>query len=179
MWQLILGPLLGTAGGLLTKWIDLKEKKIDLEEKQREREHELAVMEKEYILAEKKMTVESSLRLSEQDAATFNESYKIFTDKLTPDGAKLTKKQLSLTLLVDAFNRLIRPISTVYYQLGVAALFSWSAWELHIRGVDALTAEQFGAITTEIIFSIIGMAQTTLFWWFGIRGGSSRAGGAK
>lgn len=174
MIQLILGPILGTVGGLFTKWLDLKAEKQKAAERDKERAHELTVMDREYTLAEKKLKIESDLKMDEQDAAAFGESYKIFTDKLTPDGAKLKGKQLSFALFIDGFNRLVRPASTVYYQLGVAVLFSWSAWELHLRGVDALTTEQFGGIVTDIIYSIIAMAETTLFWWFGIRGSSPR-----
>ena len=169
MWQLILSPIIGLFGGFLTKWMDLKAEKQKADERAAERSHELLVMDKEYLLAEKKMKVESDLKVEELDAAALGESYKMFTDKMVPDGTKFTRKQISWALVIDGFNRIIRPISTIYYQLLVAVLFSWSAWELHVRGVDALTTAQFGVLVTEIIFSIIGMAQTTLFWWFGTR----------
>ena len=174
MWQLIAGPILGVVGGLMTRWLDIKAEKQKAEERDKERGHELAIMDKEFVLAERKATHESDLRIEEDDAASFGKSYEMFTERIVPEGARLTRTQTNFALGCDMINRLIRPLATIYYQLGVAVLFSWAAWELHRRGVDALTTEQLGKVTSEIIYSIIAMAETTLFWWFGIRGASKR-----
>lgn len=173
MWQLIAGPVLGVIGGLMTRWLDIKAEKQKAEERDKERGHELAVMDKEYILAERQARHESDMRIEEDDAKSFGQSYRVFSERLS-EGVKLTKTQTNWALACDVFNRIIRPISTVYYQLGVAVLFSWSAWELRRRGIDAMTTEQISRVVSEIIYSIIAMAETTLFWWFGIRGSSKR-----
>ena len=178
MWQLILGPILGTVGGLFNRWLDLKGEKQKAEEREKERGHELAVMDKEYALAERKATLEASIRESEADARAFEASYQFANERLLPDGTKLTPGQRWLALGVDAFTRLIRPTSTVWYQLALAGVFVWSALELRRRGMDALSAEQLGTLVSEIVYSIVAIAETTLFWWFGIRGTSKR-GAAK
>lgn len=174
MWQLILGPILGTVGGLFNRWIDLKGEKQKAEERKEERAHELAVMDKEYALAERRATLEASIRESEADARAFEASYQFANDRLLPEGSKLSPAQRWLALGVDAFSRLIRPMATVWYQLALGGVFVWSALELRQRGLEALSAEQFGALVSEIIYSIVALAETTLLWWFGIRGTSKR-----
>lgn len=174
MWQLILGPILGTVGGLFNRWIDLKGEKQKADEREKERSHELAVMDKEYAIAERRATLEASIRESEADARAFEASYQFANDRLLPEGSKLSPAQRWLALGVDAFSRLIRPMSTVWYQLALGGVFVWSALELRQRGLEALSAEQFGALVSEIIYSIVALAETTLLWWFGIRGTSKR-----
>jgi hypothetical protein len=36
-------------------------------------------------------------------------------------------------------------------------------------GGQIFTAEEAGKIFREVAYSIVGMAETTLFWWYGIR----------
>lgn len=174
MWQLILGPILGTFGGLLNRWLDLKGEKQKAEERKEERAHELLVMDKEYALAERKATLEASMRQDEIAAESFSDSYKFANERLLPEGTKLTPGQKWLALAIDAFTRLIRPAATVWYQFALTGVFVWAAMELKRRGLSALTSEQFGALTAEIIYSIVGLAETTLLWWFGIRGPSKK-----
>ncbi len=169
MWQLILGPVLGVFGSAIEKWFALKEVQEKAKEKALDRAHELAVMEKESDLALKRITVEAEVKQSQAEQESFKTSYSFDSDRLTPDGAKLSRGMLWFTVIGDFFCKMIRPVSTVWYQLAVAAIFSWSALELRRRGVEALTTEEFGAVFSHIIYSVIGMAETTLFWWYGIR----------
>lgn len=174
MWQLILGPILGTVGGLFNRWLDLKGEKQKADERDKERAHELAVMEKEFVLAERKATIEAAIRESEAAARAFEASYQFQNDKLLPDGSKLSPAQRWLALAIDAFSRLIRPASTVWYQLVLAGVFIWAALELRRRGLEALTSKQLGLLVADLVYSIVALAETTLLWWFGIRGLSKR-----
>lgn len=167
MWQLILGPVLGTLGGIATKWMEGKEKKAD-------RAHELAVMDKEAELADRRLKIEGELKREEMDAATFSASYQFNNTNLTPEHAKLSKGQLWLAIFVDALNRLIRPLMTVWYQFALAGCFIWAALLLHRLGIGALDAKEAQSMMHEIVYSVIGTAETILLWWFGIRGSSKR-----
>jgi len=167
MWQLILGPLLGTIGGIATKWMEGKEKKAD-------RAHELAVMDKEAELADRRLKMEGELKREEMDAASFSASYQFNNDNLTPEHVKLSKGQLWLAIFVDALNRLIRPLMTVWYQFALAGCFIWAALLLQRLGVGALDVKEAQGMMHEIVYSVIGTAETILLWWFGIRGTSKR-----
>lgn len=177
MWQLILGPVLGTFGGLLNRWIDLKGEKQKADERDKERSHELAVMDKEYALAERRATIEAAMRESEADARAFEASYQFQNDKLLPSGSKLSPAQRWLALGVDAFSRMIRPMATVWYQLVLGGVFIWAALELKRRGLEAMSSNQLGLLVSDLVYSIVGLAETTLLWWFGIRGISKRGSG--
>ncbi len=167
MWQLILGPVLGTFGGLVQKFFEGREKAA-------ERQHELAVMDKEAELADRRLKIEQEIKTEQFDAAAFAASYNFANDRLLPEGAKLSKLQTWVALLVDSFSRLIRPMATVWYQLALAGVFCWAAYELNRINASVLDPEEMQTIVREIVFSIIGTSETVLFWWFGIRGMSKR-----
>lgn len=167
MWQLILGPILGTAGGLVQKWFDSREKVAD-------RAHELALMDKEIAMADKRADIEKELAREAADSAAFSSSYQYANESLLPGDVKLNSKQTWLALGVEALTRSIRPVATIWYQLALAGVFSWTAYELSKVNGAMLDPTKMQGMLTEIVYSIIGTAETTLFWWFGIRGTSRR-----
>jgi hypothetical protein len=169
MWQLILGPILGLVGSGVEKFFELKTERLKAEERQKDRDHDLAVMDKEADLALKQVTVEGRIRQDEAAAKSFSDSYQFANDKLISDDAKMSRGQLNWIVAVEVISKAIRPLSTIWYQLLVAVVFGWSAWMLVRTGAQAFTAKEATAIFREVIFSIIGMAETTLFWWYGIR----------
>ncbi len=171
MWQLILGPILGLVGSGVEKFYELKTEKLKSEERARDRAHELSVMRLEGEQAINKVTVEGQIRQDEAAAKNFSDSYSFANDKLIPDDADLTRRQLNWLVAVEVISKMIRPLSTLWYQVLVAIVFGWSAWRLVGvgAGADVFTAKEAAGIFREVVFSIIGMAETTLFWWYGIR----------
>lgn len=163
MWQLILGPIVGFLGSTVQKYFEQKEKAAD-------RAHELAIMDREADYADRRLKVEQEMAVEKADAAAFGASYRYANDQLLPAGQKLTRGQTWLALLIDAFTKLIRPATTTWYQVAVAGVFAWCAWKVGGK-IDQAVASQ---IMKEVIFSIIGLAETTLLWWYGIRGMSKR-----
>lgn len=174
MWQLIAGPLFGLIGSGIEKFAEYKQDKLKAEERERDRAHELAVMEKEATLALQKITVEGQIRQSEAEQRSFDASYQFNNENLIPEGTKLTGWKLGLVVLVEVFSKLIRPASTCWYQFLVAAVFSWSAWKLVNAGSEVFSQKEIAEIFRHIVFSIIGLAETTLMWWYGIRRMSKR-----
>lgn len=176
MWQLIAGPLFGLIGSGVEKFAEYKEDKLKAEEREKDRAHELAVMEKEATLAIQKTTVEGQIRQSEAEQKTFDRSYRFNNENLLPDNAEITGWKLGLVVLVEVFQKSIRPASTCWYQFLVAVVFSWSAWKLVNAGAEVISQKEIAEIFRHIVFSIIGMAETTLLWWYGIRRMSKKKG---
>jgi hypothetical protein len=176
VWQLIAGPLFGLIGSGMEKFAEHKQDKLKAEERQKERVHDLAVMEKEASLAIQKTTVEGRIRQGEAEQKTFDESYRFNNDKLLPGDAELTPKQLNWIVAVEVVSKAIRPLSTVWYQVLVAVIFSWSAWKLTNASVEIFSLNEVATLYREVVFSIVGMAETTLLWWYGIRRMSKKKG---
>lgn len=167
MWQMILGPVLGAVGGLATKWLDSREKEKD-------RAHELAVMDREAELADRRLKIEGELRREEAAEASFAASYQFNNERLVPEGAKLSKGQMWLAVFIDALTKSIRPCSTILYQFAIMGIFVWCAVELRRLNIDKLNPDEIHAIFREVIYTIIGTGETILLWWFGIRGTSRK-----
>lgn len=169
MWQLILGPILGIAGSVIEKVAEYKEAKLKAEERAKDRAHDLLVMDKEAELAIKKSTIEGQIRQDAAEQKTFSDSYKFNNDKLLPEDANLTPKQLNWIVAIEVLSKAIRPLTTVWYQLLIAVIFGWSAWQLVDAGSEAFSEKEIAGIFKEIIYSIIAMGETTLLWYYGIR----------
>lgn len=176
MWQLIMGPILGIVGSGIEKFAEHKQAQLKAEERAKDRAHELLFMDKEAELALKKSTVEGQIRQDAAEQQTFSDSYKFNNSKLLPDDANLTPKQLGWIVAVEVFSKSIRPLSTVWYQLLIAVVFGWSAWQLVDAGTAAFSQKEIASIFKEIVFSIIAMGETTLLWWYGIRRMSKKKG---
>jgi len=169
IWQLIAGPLFGILGGALEKFTEYKTKQLEMEERALDRAHDLAVLDKEAEIALKQVTIQGEIEVNRMDAQAFSDSYKMHSDSLIPEGAKLTSKQISRVLWVELFSRIIRPLATTLYQVFLACIFGWAAWNLAQTGSTMFDSSEFRVMFKEMIYSIIGMAETTLFWYFGVR----------
>jgi hypothetical protein len=175
-WQLILGPILGLVGSGIEKYTEHRKEVLKAEEREKDRKHELAVMSMEADLALKRTTVEGAIRKAEGEQKTFDASYHFANDKLLPEGQTLTEKQTNWIVAVEVISKAIRPLSTIWYQVLVAAIFSWSAYTLVNASAEILSQQEVAGIYKEVVFSIIGMAETTLLWWYGIRRMSKKRG---
>jgi hypothetical protein len=169
MLQLILGPVLGIVGGALEKFTEFKTKQLEMAERALERAHDLAIITKEADILYKQVTLQGEIEVNRIDAESFKDSYKMHSDSLITEGTKLTEKQVSRILLVELFSRIIRPLSTVLYQVFLAVIFGWAAWNLAQQGSSVFAGSEFKGMFKEMVYSIIGMAETTLFWYFGVR----------
>jgi hypothetical protein len=163
----IIGPLLGGLLGLGTKWLESKEKAAD-------RQHELAVMDKEAGLASARLKLEGELKMEEADANAFAASYKFDNERLTPEGSKLSKGQLWLAIFIDALSKSVRPMSTIVYTGATFTILIWCMVTLNRAGQQGLTQTEMSQLVREVIYAIVYTSETILFWWFGIRGPSRR-----
>lgn len=169
MWQLIAGPILGLVGSAVEKYHEVKLEQLKIQERALDRAHELAVMSKESELALQQTTVQGEIAQDIEAARAFTASYNFANDTLIPEGAKLGRKQLNWVVAVEILSKAIRPLATIWYQLLIAAVFGWAAYKLASVGGEVFAGEEIAGIFREVVYSVIGMGETTLFWWFGIR----------
>lgn len=168
MWQLILGPMLGIVGSGIEKFTEYKAEQLKMQSRREERAHDIAVMQMEADLAEKRIRVGGEMKVQEMETQVFADSYKLMDSNLLPDDVKLTEKQVSRVLFVELFCRIIRPLSTTLYQVFLAIIFGWAAYQIADLNA-AFEADEFKTMFREVVFSIVAMAETTLLWWYGIR----------
>ena len=173
-WQLIASPIIGALGGLAQSWLELKKESAKAQERAAERAHELAVMDREAEIAVKRMTVEQELRNEETQNETFRKSYEVFTKPLLPEGTKLNAAQKWVALFIDSSVTVIRPLCVVYYQLLLAVVAGWAMWILYKDGTPVVEIPFAQDLMKDIIYSIIGLSEMTVGWFFGVRGVSRR-----
>ncbi len=173
-WQLLLGPILGTFGGLAQGWLELKKERARADERALDRAHDLAVMDKEADLATRRLTIEQDMRNAEAANNALLKSYDVAAKPMLPGGTKLSGWHKSLAVLCDAWSSVIRPASTTFYQVANVGVFAWSAYLLAMAGGEVVDQAFAQELVRECVLSIIGMAEMTLCWWYGARGLAKR-----
>ena len=169
VWQLIAGPILGLIGSGVEKLAEHKENQRKAKERDLDRKHELSVMQFEIDNAVSLKKLEGSEDRKTIDQKMFGENLKTTSKLLVPEGQKLEGWMLGLFVVIDAFSKSVRPVSTVFYQAFVAGIFVWAADNATRLGVEIFTPKEYVEFVNQVIYSVIGMAETTLFWWYGIR----------
>lgn len=169
MWQLIAGPLLGLVGSGIEKWSEHKENLRADKRAEDDRQHELKVMQFELDNAVILKRLEGEENRMTIDQQVFGENLKVANKSLIPEGQNLEGWRLTAVVLIEVFCKSIRPTSTVFYQVFVAVIFGWAAYNAVNSGTALFTPKEYTEIVREVIYSVIGMAETTLLWWYGIR----------
>jgi hypothetical protein len=177
MIQLILGPILGIIGGAIEKINAYKLEQLKFKNRALERDHDLKVLQAEAAITDRRIQVEGEIKVNQIDAETFQSSYRMHSDPLLPSDIALSSRQVSWVLFVEILSRSIRPVSTVMYQVFLACIFGWSAMKIAQSGGQFLSTGEFHQMFRELVYSIVGMAEASFFWWFGIRGKSNRVSG--
>ena len=156
------GAILGTAGAWLTRKEERKKQKqehafqiamskISLEESKLDREHELAIADKERIQAETEGQIASELI----DSESFKES--IISSRIKT-GVKA----------IDGIRALMRPLITVYLLI----ITTWMSLKIAalVGGMESLDPVELFNLYKSIIENIIFLTVTAVTWWFGTRG---------
>lgn len=153
-----LGSIVGLAGGLVTKWVEHKDKKserafsirkaeLSLREIEMEQSHELLMADKQMERAK----VEGNLRVEQAEVGAFTESMKTV--------GKLT-----------GFLRFVRPAITAYLLIASTALFS-VVW-VKVDGLEGYTPDQLQYLLQRMIEAALFLTVTCVSWWFASRGGN-------
>jgi hypothetical protein len=145
------GGVLGVAGAVVNKWLDLKtlDKKTAAE---------LAKLELDYSHKEKL----ASLTLSEKDYEALSNS--INSDKATYSEG-FTGEDGKLLRLADFIRGVVRPGLTVYLVFFNSALLTYLVYKYDL----AFTKEQAYELAQAILTCILGCTSLALGWWFGAR----------
>lgn len=155
------GAILGTAGAWLTRKEERKKQKqehdfqiemskINLEESKLDREHELAIADKERKHAETEGQIAGELI----DSESFKES--IISSRIK-SGIKI----------IDGIRALMRPLITVYLLI----ITTWMSLKIAalVGGMESLDPEELFNLYRSIIENIIFLTVTAVTWWFGTR----------
>ncbi|MCL1915677.1 MAG: hypothetical protein FWG17_03070 [Desulfovibrionaceae bacterium] len=184
--EALMGPVAGIFGSIITSFQNYKMQQLAAQEKERERGHELAMLQArtQAMMAE----VEANIRISEIQAAgaadleaarAFAESQKEACRRNLGDGvietmikrgglAGILGEILAFLLgSCDVLSAFIRPALTIYMTI-LATWVSYKAWiileQCGLAGTDINTALKTWETALQFIFVL---ATTLISWWFG------------
>lgn len=172
----VFGGLLSWAKGWQENRHELKLIELQLQEKSKDREHDLAVMDREATSAEKLALIRSEGELNVAEMSAMAEAI-----KAEARGATWSKGVIGtlsgfwaslagfLLTLVDVVRGLIRPVLTLYLVGLVTAIFLrvWS----QSTGFDA---DQNFTLIIRIVDMVLFLTCTAVGFWFGSRGTSKK-----
>ena len=152
-----LGSIIGLAGGLITKRLEIKalatemkfkleQRKLDLQESAQERGHEIDMANKNIERAQ----VEGQIQVESLEVGAFTESQK--------NGK------------ADGVLRFFRPLCTSYLLISSTWLFAvvWAA----VGGLDSIPKPDLVVMLLLMVNATIFLTTTCVSWWFGSRGGN-------
>lgn len=175
----IFGGVLGAIGGVFQKWMDYRQqiKLAELQsiERNKERTHDLAVMDREAVQAEKLAVIKTDGEIRVADLSALQESIKnegagatwssAWAGKLSGLWANIAGMCL---VVVDMVRGLTRPGITLGLVLLVAYMF------VRVSEISGnMTQEQAFEICQDITNMTLFLAATAVSWWFGSRGPAS------
>lgn len=159
-----IGSIIGVAGGLLNRKVDLQAKQLDIADRANSRAHELQVMDKEreYMLAEagKKVevaSIEADAKIEEAGYAAMGASYG-FAAPTPADG------------LVYKVSAAVRPVLTVVLVAFSGYVFYQVNTALKTLGV-APSADELIAVWKLCIEWTLFQTGVCVGWWFAMRPG--------
>lgn len=160
--DLFVGPgaagITGLLGGVVSKFFEVRAKReqnkyeermreLDIEESKLERDHELAMADKQMERAE----VEGNIAIQEGELRAFNTSQ--------IEGNR-----------VDGMLKFVRPGITFYLLVAVSVLFA-AVWK-SVGGLEAFDTSQLTNMLHDMVNAAIYLTVMCIGWWFGSRGGN-------
>lgn len=153
------GSLIGAAGGLFNRYIDLKNRDKDLELVKENNAHQILMrdkdMEQARIEAEGKVQVAIQEKESAVGVAEYNALSASYQTQFAPSGVAW----------VDAASKVIRPLLTVLFAFGSISLSVWILSKAFSSGVQFST-EEWKQWVTYVIQWVFFQAGLIIGWWF-------------
>ena len=164
------GGLVGLIGGVITRWMDYKNKQLDIAAAREKYAQEVAlkkvdaeIMAAEWAARTKVAEVEAAGRESVADAqafaASFNEPVS-YSEKVAP-----TAGQGWLLVLLDCVRGIVRPALTIYL-CAITTMFYLQARWLLGNGVDPDATQE---LLVKIVDTVLFLTTSCVLWWFGTR----------
>lgn len=151
-----IASIVGLAGGLITKFTELKAKKaeygfklkmreFDVKESELERTHEIDMADKHIERAQ----VEGELMVEAEEVKAFKASQE---------------------KTVVGWLRVVRPAITAY----MLAFFTYVFYKVHthVGGIESLSNQTLSEIYLSLISAVLYLVVLCVSWWFGSRGGN-------
>jgi hypothetical protein len=158
------GTMFGGVMGLFNRRADLEVKKLDIEDAKNQREHELAMRDKDAEI----MTREWNGRLqvaqaegeAKTDVAAFDALAKSYDFARPAAGGKM-----------EAFNAFVRPFVSLSYFIVTSAGSAWILYYAFMVRNITLSPEQWFDLVMYVIAWIAFMAGATIGWYYAMRPG--------
>ena len=151
------GSIIGLAGGIINRFIDIKakagEREFELQKLDKERDY----MKEEYNARNQIATIEGEARVESSAYAAMADSYKFAAPTSSND-------------LVDKSTRIIRPLLTVCFFIFTCIVFGYVT-SLIIDLKASLTPAEILTLWKQIIEWIFFQAGVSIGWWFAMRPG--------
>jgi hypothetical protein len=153
------GSLIGAAGGLLNRFIDLKNRDKDLDLVRINNAHQLSMrdkdMEQSRIEAEGKVQVSIQEKESAVGVAEYSALASSYQTQFTPSGV----------IWVDAASRVIRPLETIIFTVASLTIASFIIYMAFNSGVQ-FSVEEWKQWVTYVIQWVFFQAGLIIGWWF-------------
>lgn len=160
------GTIFGGVMGLFNRKADLEVKKLDLEDARNQREHELALRDKDAAIMDKewagRMKVAQVEGEAKVDAAGFDALAKSYDFAKPAAGSRM-----------EAFSAFVRPFISITYFIVTSAGSGWILYyAFAVRNVT-LTPDQWYDLVMYVIAWLAFMAGATIGWWYAMRPGKT------
>lgn len=176
----VAGGLFGTVGALVGKWLEARHQRemlrLQIEQRRAERDHELAVMDREAAHAEKLAVVQAERDVQVADLEALSASVAAeargaawsapWAGRLSGGWAQLAGL---LLVAVDVVRGLTRPVIT-YYLVGLVTALTLRAFA-DAGGLER--AQAYHLIAASVDMTLF-LACTAVGWWFGSRPAGGR-----
>lgn len=158
------GTIFGGLMGILNRKVDLQAKRLDMEESTAQRNHELAMRDKDAAIMREEYAAKSKIAQIEGETAIEREAYtalgKSYEFAKPAKGGKM-----------EAFSAFVRPFISLGYWVITSAGSAWILYHAFVvRGIT-LTPEQWFELVMYIIAWIAFMGGATIGWWYAMRPG--------
>lgn len=170
------GSILGGVFALLNRKSDLEAKRLELEHERGKWAHEAILRDKDISLASAEAQGRKEVAIIEGDATIESARMGAIAaaqqaDMISADEIKAAGQLGWVFVLASAFNKLIRPISTVILT-GAAVYLNWILIDKLSDGWATMTTAQQYDASMQAFAWITGQAGAVLGYWFVSRGSS-------
>lgn len=166
------GGATGLVGIVLQRFADYKNKQLDMQLEAQRFSHEVEkrkldreIMQEEWKGRDKVAQTEAQGAEAVADAQAFAASFRMEPARYA-EGARLTRGQAWLLVILDAVRGAVRPLLTIY--LCLLTTYVW--WQVRqTLSAEDLTQEAALDVWKMVVGNILYLTTTCVLWWFGTR----------
>lgn len=160
------GTIFGGIMGLLNRKVDIEVERLKFEDAQRQREHELAMRDKDAAIMAQEWAARTQVAQIEGEARSEQEGYRAMAASY--DFAKPEKGGR-----MAAFSSFVRPFISLGYWLVTSAGSAWIIYYAFAVVQVEFTVAQWHELVMYVIAWIAFMGGATIGWWYAMRPGKA------